>query len=296
MLIDLLQRLDLDRIRFKLFRNIQESEWEPMLPKGYKARFEELYDCYNRRDLVHPDPLEFLYNYEDVRDREIAGLIAGCLAYGSVWQILKSVQKVLERMGPPRGYMEARSEKEIKEEFKDFKYRFTTGEELGLALCGVKRVLERHGGLYECFIKGVEKSDENLMPALSRFVMELCSTFNGRPRSLFPSPDLGSACKRWNLFLRWMIRQDDVDPGGWSEIPSSKLLVPVDVHMSRICARLGLTARKQANLKTAIEITEAFRYIDKDDPVRFDFPLTRLGIRDDLDPEEFLSACLCGPT
>jgi uncharacterized protein (TIGR02757 family) len=260
---------------------------------NYKDKFEELYACYNRRELVHPDPLEFLYNYENMEDREIAGLIAGCLAYGSVWQILKSVSVVLDTMCSPREYLETRSEGEIIDEFANFKYRFTTGLELGLFLCGAKRVLDKYGSLQECFAKGLECEHDNLMPALNCFVKELSSPFEGKPRSLLPSPELGSACKRWNLFLRWMIRQDDVDPGGWTDIPPSKLLVPVDIHMHRFCMRLGITKRKQANLRTACEITEAFRSIDPKDPARFDFALTRLGIRDDLDPEGFINSCLC---
>lgn len=259
----------------------------------FKDKFDELYNCYNRRDLVHPDPLEFLYNYDNLQDREIVGVVASCLAYGSVWQILKSVSKVLSRMERPRRFLESNSEEDIKEAFRDFKYRFTTGAELGLLLCGVRRVLDSYGTLQDCFMKDLRQNDDTLMPALSSFVKAVSKPFNGKPRSLLPSPDMGSACKRWNLFLRWMVREDDVDPGGWDQIPRSKLLAPVDVHMHRICTSLGLTKRKQANMKTAIEITAALRCMDPDDPVRFDFSLTRLGIRDDMDPEEFLNSCLC---
>ena len=116
---------------------------------------------------------------------------------------------------------------------------------------------------------------------------ELSAPFPGKPRSLLPSPVAGSACKRLNLFLRWMVRRDEVDPGGWDHVPPSKLIVPLDIHMHRISLQLGLTGRKQANLKAACEITNAFRAIEPDDPVRYDFSLTRLGIRDDLTPDGF---------
>ncbi|MFC1474950.1 TIGR02757 family protein, partial [bacterium] len=95
---------------------------------------------------------------------------------------------------------------------------------------------------------------------------------------LTPAPRRGSACKRMNLFLRWMVRRDDVDPGPWTDVPASKLVVPLDTHMHRISSGMGLTSRKQADLKTAIEITDAFRAISPEDPVRYDFALTRLGI------------------
>ena len=93
-----------------------------------------------------------------------------------------------------------------------------------------------------------------------------------------PSHTGGSAFKRLNLFLRWMIRDDDVDPGGWKGIPASKLIIPLDTHMHRISLSLGLTGRKQADMKTAVEITGSFKKIEKNDPIRYDFALTRIGI------------------
>jgi uncharacterized protein (TIGR02757 family) len=91
-----------------------------------------------------------------------------------------------------------------------------------------------------------------------------------------------------------MVRRDEVDPGGWDRVPPAKLIVPLDVHMHRISLQLGLTGRKQANLKAACEVTAAFRAIEPDDPVRYDFSMTRLGIRDDLTPDAFLEACRTG--
>ena len=87
-----------------------------------------------------------------------------------------------------------------------------------------------------------------------------------------------------------MVRRDEVDPGGWSSVPVSKLIVPLDTHMHRICLLLNLTKRRQADLRTAVDITHAFRKIAPEDPVRYDFALTRLGIRDDTDLVSFLEA------
>ncbi len=97
---------------------------------------------------------------------------------------------------------------------------------------------------------------------------------------LLPSPGKGSACKRLNLFLRWMVRSDDVDPGGWSGVDAGKLIVPLDTHMHRMGLEVGLTRRKQADMQAALEVTRAFRTIAPEDPVRYDFALTRLGIHD----------------
>ena len=101
-----------------------------------------------------------------------------------------------------------------------------------------------------------------------------------------PDPAAGSACKRLHLFLRWMVRSDDVDPGPWTSVPAGKLVIPLDTHLHRLAAKLGATRRRSADRTTALEITEAFRRIRPDDPVRYDFALTRLGIRPDVQAPE----------
>lgn len=254
--------------------------------------FEELYIRYNRREFVHPDPLEFLYHYEDGRDREIVGFVASSLAYGRVPQILRSVSSVLQRMRPsPSVFLKQGSRASFLETFTGFKHRFTTADELASLLFGIRNVMERHGSLYACFTDGMNDED-TVLPALSAFVRELAVEDGGKPNSLVPSPVKGSACKRLNLFLRWMVRKDDVDPGGWDAVPMAKLIVPLDTHMRRICLGLKLTERKQADMNTALGITAAFRTISPDDPVKYDFALSRLGIRNDADADadEFVRA------
>lgn len=269
-----------------------------MPTKVYERELACLYETLNRREFVHPDPLEFLYHYDHPIDREIVGLVASGLAYGGVKQILKSVSSALQRMPSPRDFLLESSKESLLSAFEGFKHRFTTGAELATMLYGIKRVIERDGSLHACFLRGMDPEDDSVVPALSKFVGELSAVFDGRPRSLLPSPLAGSACKRLNLYLRWMVRNDDVDPGGWDGVPTSKLLAPVDTHMHNLSLRLGLTRRKQANLRTAFEITEAFKAIAPDDPVKYDFCLTRLGIRDDTDAEAFIQACrdACGGT
>jgi uncharacterized protein (TIGR02757 family) len=246
-----------------------------------KEKLEALYSTYNRRSYVHPDPLEFLYDFSDPLDGEVVGLLASSLAYGNVKQILRSVSLVLARMGPsPSAFLLNSPFNRIAGTFSDFKHRFTSGEDIARLLWGVRRVIEKHGSLQKCFMSRLRREDHTVIPALSAFVEKVlpdgCDF-------LIPSPGKGSACKRLNLFLRWMVRHDDVDPGGWDGVPPSKLIVPLDTHMHRIATALGLTKRKQADLRTAIEITEAFRKLAPSDPVRYDFVLTRFGIRKDLD-------------
>ena len=243
-----------------------------------KKNLDVLYQRFNRRRYVHPDPLEFLYPYRDLRDREIVGLIASSLAYGRVNQILEAVSKVLDGMNRPYHFLLSSSPESIRTAFKNFKYRFTTGDDLVNMLSGLKRIIEIYGSLYECFISGLNDKDDTVLPALSAFLCQLSGGYHCTDNSLIPRPAKGSACKRINLFLRWMVRKDLVDPGGWDNIPASKLIVPLDTHLHRICLALNLTRRKQADMKTAEEITYAFRMIAPDDPVKYDFALTRSGI------------------
>jgi len=255
-----------------------------MSPPILEEILEHLYGKYNRREFVHPDPLEFLYDYNDLHDREIAGLLASSLAYGRVSQINKSISIVLERMKPsPFGFLEVASMESLLRTFPSFKHRFTTGDEIAAMLFGMKSVIMKYGSLHACFKAGFINNGESILPAITEFVEELSSGFNRRSNSLLPLPAKGSACKRINLFLRWMVRRDDVDPGGWDDVPTSRLIVPLDTHMHRICLTLGLTKRKHADMKTALEITDSFGAIVPDDPVRYDFALTRLGIRKDAD-------------
>jgi len=256
-----------------------------------KKELDRLYQYYNNRKFVHPDPLEFLYRYKNISDREIAGLVASSLAYGRVAQILKSVALVLERMTPaPSLFLKESSKGLIYKTFADFKHRFTTGEELSCLLVNIKNTIMEHGSLNGCFLKGMSKKEATVISAVLDFAAALNISAKNRCNSLMPSPMGNSAFKRINLYLRWMVRRDNVDPGGWEKVPKSGLIIPLDTHMYRISVKLGMTARKQADIKTALEITSAFRKISRDDPVRYDFALTRLGMNKIEDI--FLKRCI----
>ena len=253
-------------------------DWERL-----KEGLEALYLRYNRRELVYPDPLIFLYDYPDPRDREVVGLISSCLAYGRVQQILKNVSWVLERLSPhPAAFLEESSPGELEGLVDGFRHRFTSQEELSLLLKGIRGVLKEWGSLRQGFLSGLEDKDGDLVPGLGRFVRLLADAGGGRPPSLLPRPEKGSACKRLHLFLRWMVRRDSVDPGGWEEVGAHRLIVPLDTHMHTISLGLGLTRRRQGDIRTAREVTEAFARMSPRDPVKYDFVLTRWGIRDEL--------------
>jgi len=233
------------------------------------------------RRYVHPDPLGFLYDYPDPLDREVVGLLASSLAYGRVAMILRNVGRVLGALGRPRDGLGSFSPEEFRRRLGPFRHRFATGEEVCRLLLGLSRVVARHGSLNACFLRHVGAEDETTLAALGGFVGELREAADGLDSHLLPHPGRGSACKRLHLFLRWMVRHDEIDPGGWEGVVPSMLIVPLDVHLHRLCRALGLTARAAADGRTALAVTEAFRRFAPGDPVRYDFALTRLGIRGD---------------
>ena len=254
-----------------------------------KRLLDGLYRRLNRREFVHPDPLEFLYLYEDPAEREVVGLIASALAYGRVKQILGSVSEALRRVGDsPCRLVQETSEKEMARRFKGFRHRFTSGEEMAKLLSGAGRLMKRHGSLGRAFAAGVGEGDDSVLPAMCSFVEGIAG--EGGLKGLLPHPGDGSACKRLNMYLRWMVRRDEVDPGGWEGVTPAMLICPLDTHLFKLGRAMGFTKRKSADMKAALEITGAFSMISPKDPVRYDFALTRLGIRDDTDMGAFLKS------
>ncbi|GMV93722.1 MAG: TIGR02757 family protein [Candidatus Hydrogenedentota bacterium] len=251
-------------------------------------RLEALYGRLNRPEYISPDPLQFLSGYPEAADREVVGMIASCLAFGNVRQILRSVASVLDRMPAPAEFLDIATRRKLERTFAGFRHRYVADAELVDLLLGIKQCRETHGSLEALFLTGDHAEHETVLPALERFVHELASFSRLPANYLLPDPRRGSACKRLHLFLRWMIRKDSVDPGGWEHISAARLIVPLDTHMHRISRALGLTRRNAADMRTALEVTEAFRAVVPEDPVRYDFALTRLGIRGDTMGTEFL--------
>ncbi len=251
-----------------------------------KAFFDTLYCKYNRPELIDPDPLALLARWPEVREREVAALLAACFAYGNVKAIVRNLEKLFSLMPQPRRYLLTATPAKLQQDFSHFKYRFTDGAELQRFLLHIQKILRTYGSLEACFTHFLRKEDTTFYPALTQFAHCLRST--QEKNTLVPDPSKGSALKRLNLFLRWMIRRDDVDPGGWN-VPARLLIVPLDVHMHRCARYLGLTHRNSADLKTALEITRALARFSPEDPVKYDFCITRFGIRPDMN-EQALAA------
>jgi uncharacterized protein (TIGR02757 family) len=258
-----------------------------------KKILEGLYSRYNHRNLIKPDPLQFVYQYTEPSDREIVAFLAAALAYGRVEQIEKSLSNLFTRMGKsPYAFVQG-FDKTKRERLNGFKHRFTTGQDISDLLALLKKVLSRYGSIQEFFVEGYNPNDKNIIPALTKFCDSLYAIYSKQHsgavrhpvdkvsrglKFLLAGPAGGSACKRLNLFLRWMVRKDDVDLGLWKSVDKAKLIVPVDVHIGRLCRILGLYDRKTVSLPAAVEITESFAKIEPADPVKFDFALSRIGI------------------
>lgn len=250
-----------------------------------KMLLEKLYAKYNHRVFVPPDPLQFVYRYTDRRDLEIVAFLAAALAYGRVRQIERSLTQLLDRMNGAPFEFTSHFDDRARVKLHSFKHRFTTGDDLSDLLVLFRRVFDDHSSVESFFALGYRSEDATILPALSQFCDSLCHMHAGPVSTdlnyLLANPSRGSASKRLNLFLRWMVRGDEVDLGLWQSLDKAKLIVPMDVHMGRLCRILGLHDDKTISLSTALKVTAAFARMNPDDPVKYDFALSRIGILED---------------
>lgn len=262
--------------------------------RDLKRRLDVLYRRYGATYL-HTDPVSVPRAYASAEDREVAGLVTAVLAYGQVPQIMASVERVMAIMGDhPAAFVRRFEPRRDRTLLRGFVHRFNDAHDLGLLLHFTRQAIERSGSLEGFFLEGYSSGHDDVGPALSSFARRMlaldCSAYYRRGvlpasagvRFFLPSPEGGSTCKRLNLFLRWMVRPDDgVDLGIWRNVSPSKLIIPLDTHVSRIAVSIGLTSRRTAGWRMAREVTERLRKLDSGDPVKYDFALCRLGILDE---------------
>jgi len=247
------------------------------------------------------DPLEFVRRYADPCDREVAGLFAAGLAIGRVDLARKAVQQALQVLGPSPGrFIRAFDPLRHRSAFQGFVYRFFRGKDMAVLALWLRRVLEKHGRLESLFMGGYRDADPDVGPALSNFV-RIFRRMGTRPvaqslpnasglRAFLSDPSDGSACKRLNLFLRWMVRRGEPDLGLWQGVDPAKLIVPLDTHVVRLGRKLGLTTRATPDWKMAQEITRSLRAFEPDDPVKYDFALCHAGMERPC-PADGVDAC-----
>ena len=235
------------------------------------------------------DPVELPHRYRAQPDVEVAALLSAALAYGRVDLFKPRLTALLDALGPsPASVAMNSTPVELLRRANGFSYRMTGARDVACLLYGAGAILRAHGTLGACFSAHYRRLG-SVRGALGAFVDEICAPdftpLTGRRaparrlKHLISHPDRGSACKRLNLFLRWMIRgPDGVDFGLWHDVPAAALVVPLDTHVHRIGRLIGLTRRKDLSWKTAEDVTRKLRSLDADDPVRYDFALSHLGI------------------
>lgn len=250
---------------------------------------QDLYHEYNRDDSA-TDPVHLVRPFSQSADREIAGFCAGALAFGRVASVIHSIETLLRIMGPhPAGFVRGFDPAQPHPALRAMVHRWTRGEDLAALLWILRQMLEQSGSIERFFADGSSDDDEDVGPALESFSeramrLDIRRAYGRVPRRpgvcyFFPRPSRGSACKRLNLFLRWMVRHDAIDPGGWRAVSPSKLVVPLDTHVIRLGQCLRLTRYTSPGWRMAADITASLRRLDPDDPVRFDFSLCHLGMR-----------------
>ena len=256
---------------------------KPVRAELLKARLDELVATFDV-STIEPDPLQLVLRYDHPLDQEVAGLIAAAFAYGRAETIVANMGVVLTRMKPsPYRYLKTFDAREATKRFAGFAHRFHKTPDLVDFLDILATIIKQHGSIGALFKLCYDSSEPDVSGALSRFTQTALATGNGQRatlRYLLTDPQDGSACKRMNLYLRWMVRRTPPDLGLWTFVDPAKLVVPLDTHVHRIATFLGLSERKSGDWKAARALTDNLARFDAADPVRYDFALCRLGILD----------------
>jgi uncharacterized protein (TIGR02757 family) len=247
-----------------------------------------LYRDFNREDSAS-DPVNRVRPFADPADREIAGFCAASLAFGRVASVLGSIDRLFTIMGPqPAAYVRAFDPSAPHRELRAMVHRWTKGEDLAALLWILRQMLERSGSIESFLLEGDDVNSPDLSVALDSFsrralALDIRRAYGRVPRRpgvcyFFPRPSTGSACKRLNLFVRWMVRKDEVDLGVWTRVSPSRLIVPLDTHVIRLGRCLRLTRYTSPGWKMAADITASLRALDPHDPVRFDYSICHVGM------------------
>jgi uncharacterized protein (TIGR02757 family) len=259
-----------------------------MSQSSLRESLDQLYLAYNREDSAS-DPVHRVRPYPDAADREVAGFCAAALAFGRVASVLNSIDTLFRVMGPhPAAFVRTFDPAAAHPELRAMVHRWTRGEDIAALLWVLRQMLEQSGSIERFFAAGLDRDAEDIGVALDRFstralTLDVARVYGSLPKRpgvcyFFPRPSAGSACKRLNLYLRWMVRRDEVDLGAWTTVSASQLIVPLDTHVIRLGRCLRLTRYTSPGWRMAADITRALRRLDPADPVRFDFALCHVGM------------------
>ena len=258
-------------------------------PVFLKPRLDALYEGFNYPGSA-TDPIQIVRRFDRPDDQEVIGFVAAALAFGRVASVLQSIEHFLEIVGhQPADYVKRFDPRRDAEAFARFGHRWIRAADGAALVWALRNVIERSGSIEAFFAEGHAAPDEDIGPALERFSQRVLE-FDFREvygrragkalgvRFFFSRPSTGGACKRLNLFLRWMVRRDELDLGAWTRISPSKLVVPLDTHVIRVARCLRMTRYTSPGWAMARDITAALRRIDPEDPIRYDFSLCHLGM------------------
>ena len=257
-----------------------------------KPTLDRLYAEFNYPDSA-TDPIQIVRRFERPDDREVVGFCASALAFGRVASVIQSIERVVALMGDrPAAFVRAFDPRTDGGRFSDFVHRWTRGVDVAALLWLLSQMIDRSGSVEGFFAEDYRADAEDVGPALDSFSTRALALDVGRAYGraarasarargvgfFFPRPSSGSACKRLNLFLRWMVRRDGLDLGVWSRVSTASLVVPLDTHVIRVGRCLRLTRYTSPGWKMTQDITASLRSIDPDDPVKYDFALCHLGM------------------
>jgi len=254
-----------------------------------QGRLQEILDekakQYNSIAFIAADPISIPHRFSVLQDIEIAGFFAATLAWGNRKSIIRSSLKLLQLMdNAPYDFVLHFQEKDLKP-FVQFVHRTFNGTDTIYFLNFLQQHYKKNESLASAFFSQIhsEKPVEEGLNGFRRYFFD-SEYAPQRTRKHIAAPERGAACKRLNMFLRWMIRKDQagVDFGLWSDIKPSDLICPLDVHVSRVARNLGLLNRKQNDWKAALELTQALRLLHPEDPVKYDYALFGMGVMEKI--------------
>ena len=256
---------------------------------GLGPALDQLYSSFNYADSA-TDPIQIVRRFERADDREAVGFVAGALAFGRVTSVIQSIERVVAVMGSrPARFLRTFDPKRDASRFEHIVHRWIRSTDIVALLWLLKQMTGEAGTIERFFVEDHDREAEDIGPALDSFsrralALDLTAAYGRRvPKRagvcyFFPRPSAGSACKRLNLFLRWMVRRDSLDLGVWSRVSPAQLVVPLDTHVIRVGRCLGLTRYTSPGWRMAQDITASLRRLDPSDPVRYDFALCHLGM------------------
>ena len=261
-----------------------------------KSSLEALRQRYETDLALALDPIAVPLRFTDAMDRELTAFVAAHLAYGKVAPMLRAIEKALKPLGErPAEWLRKRDEQailaELEEALRGWVWRFHTGQDMAHWLLAWKRLDAESGAGMEIHLlpSPSETADMALSRLVQRLRVELPQTYGLRFN--LPDPLEGASCKRWRMFLRWMVRDGWPDLGLWTRYPKGQLVIPVDTHVARIARYIGLTKRTSMDGRMAAEITASLKKRDRQDPLKYDFAISHLGILGDCPGVRTLPGC-----